>query len=112
MADKFKIDPASVVTAANNTSLPTEAVLDIMQRDGIKLEYGALALLVRKQDYAVIQRQVAARTPEQRSTVMVSVDRALRSAVPAVTAGTASKKVYDDFYADLMLWNALKAMAI
>jgi hypothetical protein len=42
---------------------------------------------------------------------MLSVDRTLRTAAPKIEGGRFSRKLADSFFADLLLWTALKERA-
>lgn len=109
MAD-IKIDAASIENIPNDTDLPAAIVVKALQgEEGVTLRYGDIVLMVRRADYEAIQKQVAERNREQRRAVMISVESALEDALPRIKDNSATKLGYDQFYGDLMIWNALKS---
>lgn len=104
----IKIDESSLEQAPNDTGLPAKVVLDKLTADGVTLHYGDIALLVQRSDYEIIKKQVAEKNRDQRQDIMASVESALTAALPMVRDGTANKSIFDAFYADLMIWNAIK----
>ena len=92
----------------NDSSMPTGMALEVLRRVGIEINYGGLKIRVMRGDFEKTQQHVAALSEAEREHARGSVDKALRSAAPKITGGKFSKEVADNFYADLMLWEALK----
>jgi hypothetical protein len=92
----------------NDSSFSTDWVVEHLRRNGVLLTYGDVTMAVERALLDQIRKDVAAYTDEQRRRSMLSVDRALRKALPRVRDGKAKRKIMDNFYADLMLWTALK----
>jgi len=93
----------------NDTGLPPERVADILNREGVKLTYGQMTVVVQACDYRRA-RDDAAQLPEaERPKVLESVVAALDANLPKVASGQFDRKTANDFYADVMLWHALKS---
>lgn len=94
----------------NDTRHSAEDVMAALKKDGLTLKYGKIHLMVATKDFARAQEQVALIPSDRRQPTMVSVDSALRKNARKINRARADKKVFDDFYADLMIWEALKRL--
>ena len=96
----------------NDTSMSLEEVQAHFAAVGaVKLTYGDIVFMVEPKALEEIKKAVADMPAAERAHVMQSVDKALRANAKVVEGNEASKKTYDDFYADLMLWTALQKYA-
>jgi len=92
----------------NDSGKPTDQVMKHLLKNGVKLEYGDLAILVEPGKLEEADTIVADIPVGDRHKIMWSVDTQLRRMLPLVRMGAASKKTMDNFYNDMLLWTALK----
>lgn len=92
----------------NDTGLPVKKVMDYLEKHGVDLKYGDHTLRIEKSALEKTKSHVANLSPEERQATMQSVDAALRTALPKIKKGKFSKRLMDNFCADLLLWEALK----
>ena len=95
-------------TIRNDSSVPTETALAILAQHGMTITYGDISMTILSSDFENAQKYVAEKSAEERAAAMLSIDRALRKALPKIRSGHFGKKVSDNFYKDLMFWEALK----
>lgn len=101
-------DPAPGVR--NDSSLPTDKAVDLLRARGIEIAYGDIGLAVMPEAFEHAMAWAKKLTQEERTTARASVDAALRKALPVIKTGIAAREVMNDFYHDLMLWEALKRL--
>jgi len=75
---------------------------------GAELTYGDMKVIVEQRALDEARDLIAVGSVQRRRQLQASVDAALRKAYPKIQRGRFSKKVADRFYADLVLWTALK----
>lgn len=105
---KFTVDQLRGVR--NDATVSPEEVARRLE-NGVDISYGDLGMRVEARQMAQARAYVAELDPEQRRRSMISVTAALARSVPRVLKGRASKKVNDEAYGDLLLWQALKEVA-
>ncbi len=95
----------------NDSDISTDAAMALLEGKGILIEYGHLAVKVLKSDYERARQQVLELPLNRRQEVLFSIDRALVKNIRKINKGKASKVEFDQTYADLMLWKALKEIS-
>lgn len=95
----------------NDSNLSLEDALALMERDGVKICYGDIEMVVQTGALAEAHKWVADLHPDDRRKAKLSIDNALRRALPKMVKGNFSKKTANNFHADLLVWEALKAYA-
>ncbi|SRR5216684_8178811 len=96
-------------TIRNDSSISVEEVMVILKNDSIELSYGKIMMKAERHVFEEAVTFVQNHTPAERQKMQISIDLALRKALPKLERGRFSKKVADNFHADLLLWEALKA---
>ena len=110
----MKIDPVDPAKppelppeACNDSTMSPEQGRSVIAEDGISITYGDLTIAVPRAALDEVREHIATWNREEKQRAMLSVDRALRAALPTVRKGTASKRRMDNFYSDLLLWTVL-----
>lgn len=91
----------------NDSNKTIEEVMEILVRDSVELRYGDITIKIQCCALENTRKQVSGYGGDRRA-MMESVDQALRLALPKMLTGRFSKKVADNFTANLLLWTALK----
>ena len=81
-----------------------------LAKHGVVLRYGDCELHVMKDDLEKVRKQVSESTPEERQQLIGSVNHTLQEALPKMLSNEFTKETADNFYADILLWEALKEM--
>jgi len=76
---------------------------------GIELRYGDIMIKVERHAFEQAQRHVNNIPLSEHNRLKISIDNALRRALPKMRKGHFSKKTADNFCNDLLLWEALKS---
>lgn len=93
----------------NDSDLSDEAALAALE-GGVKLEYGGVVMLVMPEALAEARKDVAQLSRRERRPFKASVERALKKSLTAMKGDSFSKETADNFFGDLLLWEALKPL--
>jgi hypothetical protein len=75
---------------------------------GIRIKFREMELLVDSAELRKARDYVSSLDPRKRIGVLVSVGRALNKAYPKMVSDKFSKKTADNFYADVLLFEAFR----
>ena len=105
----MKTTDIDINSIRNDTDIPTGELLDQLNSvDTVELNYGDFIMKIERFALDQAIREIIERSPEVRTRITASVDRCLRKALPKIKSGRFSRKAANNFYQDLVLWEALK----
>ena len=96
----------------NDSGKSVEEIMALLDRDGVEIQYGEMMVKAERRALEDARRYVAGLDADQRRRSMLSVDNALRRALPKIKRGHFSKKTADNFHSDVLLWTALKEVSV
>lgn len=94
----------------NESGMSEKAVFKRLH-GGDTITYGEMSLMVEPGAVARAVEDARKLSFSSRSRVHASVDVALKSALQKMESGDFDKETADNFYADLLIWEALKRTA-
>lgn len=92
----------------NDTPDPVERTVGKLLLDGVELNYGEVKIFVEGRVLRETKDATAHMPRDERRKVAARAAAALAKNYKRVLRNKFTKKVADDFYADLVLWNVLK----
>lgn len=104
----FPFSSDDLKNTPNDSRVSTDRIVNTLQREGVEIKYGDLSVFVRETDLNNTRQRIAGYDAPMRQQVRASVQAALANNIPLIDAGNTPAKVFDDTYADLMIWQALK----
>ena len=102
---KLKLTP----DVRNDSTLPIAKVEELLNApDVVDFTYGGVVVRAQRTALEEARQCVSDIPPAEREDFTIWVEVALDRAIPKMESGKFSKKTADDFFNDLLLWEALK----
>jgi hypothetical protein len=102
---KLKLTPE----VRNDSTLPIEKVEELLNApDVVDFTYGGMVVRAQRRAVEEARQCVSDIPPTEREDFRTWVELALERALQKMLHGKLSKKTADDFFNDLLLWEALK----
>jgi hypothetical protein len=103
--DVLKLTPE----VRNDSDLPTEKAEELLNGpDVVDFTYGGMVVRAQRRAVEEARQCVSDIPPTEREDFQTWVEVALDRAIPKMESGKFSKKTSDDFFNNLLLWEALK----